>query len=117
MNVRTNHVHAVVSAPGVSPERVMNDFKAYATRSLRQRKLVGRDQKVWAYHGSMPRIWKPDQLARAIRYVNDAQGPELPMMEVAANRSRQRPQRTRSLTLGALIEGTGRSHSFQRALT
>ncbi|MBP9891199.1 MAG: transposase [Planctomycetes bacterium] len=80
LNVRTNHVHVVVSAPDVAPERVMNDFKAYATRRLRQRKLVSRQQKVWAHHGSTPRIWKPEGLARAIRYVNEAQGPELPML-------------------------------------
>ena len=80
LNVRTNHVHAVVSAPGVAPEKVMSDFKAYATRVLRKRNLVGQEQKVWAYHGSMPRIWKPEGLARAIRYVNEAQGPELPML-------------------------------------
>ncbi len=80
LNVRTNHVHVVVSAPDVAPEKVMNDFKAYATRRLRQRNLVGKDQTVWAYHGSMPRIWKPEELARAIRYVNEAQGPDLPMV-------------------------------------
>ena len=34
LHVRTTHVHAVVCAPH-TPERVMNDFKAYATRRMR----------------------------------------------------------------------------------
>src|SRR5947207_7510501 len=33
LNVRTNHVHSVVSAHG-KPEKVMDSFKAYATRKL-----------------------------------------------------------------------------------
>jgi len=51
VNVRTNHVHALVGA-NVLPERVMNDFKAYATRSLREAGLIGADRRVWARHGS-----------------------------------------------------------------
>ena len=35
LNVRSNHVHVVVSAP-VQPERVMNAFKSWATRRLRE---------------------------------------------------------------------------------
>jgi hypothetical protein len=31
LHVRTTHVHAVVTAP-VAPEKVLNDFKAYAMR-------------------------------------------------------------------------------------
>jgi hypothetical protein len=34
LNVRTNHVHAVVSAPCL-PESVLRDLKAYATRAMR----------------------------------------------------------------------------------
>src|SRR5215510_7022423 len=35
INVRTNHVHTVVSA-SCRPEKVLNDFKAYATRDMRK---------------------------------------------------------------------------------
>src|SRR5688500_4974930 len=38
LNVRTNHVHAVISA-GNPPEKVMNDFKSWATRRLRESHL------------------------------------------------------------------------------
>lgn len=51
INVRTNHVHAIVRAD-LPPERVMNDFKAYATRGLREAGLIGADRRVWARHGS-----------------------------------------------------------------
>ena len=34
INVRTNHVHVVVSA-AFKPEKIVNDFKVYATRRLR----------------------------------------------------------------------------------
>jgi len=36
VNVLTNHVHSVVSAPD-KPEHVMESFKAYATRKLSER--------------------------------------------------------------------------------
>ena len=41
LNVRLEHVHAVVVAEGVAPERVVNDVKAYATRRMREQGLVG----------------------------------------------------------------------------
>jgi Transposase IS200 like len=39
LNVRTNHVHSVVYA-SCEPERIMDSFKAYATRKLRQANLI-----------------------------------------------------------------------------
>ena len=35
LNVRTNHVHVVVSIGPVEPERALNAFKAYSTRRMR----------------------------------------------------------------------------------
>src|SRR5207248_329842 len=35
VHVRMNHVHIVVTAPG-SPEKAMSDFKAWASRRLRE---------------------------------------------------------------------------------
>src|SRR5882672_1304883 len=49
INVLTNHVHTVVTAPR-KPEHVMDSFKAYATRKLREAGLLGRDVKPWARH-------------------------------------------------------------------
>lgn len=53
VNARTNHVHSAVSARS-KPEYIMNSFKAYATRKLREAKLLSDDVKPWARHGSTP---------------------------------------------------------------
>lgn len=45
LSVRTNHIHVVCSARE-PPEKVMNVFKAYATRRLRADQLVGIDAKI-----------------------------------------------------------------------
>jgi REP element-mobilizing transposase RayT len=76
VKARTNHFHAIVSA-GVTAERVMNDFKAWATRRLREYGFVGVDQQVWVHHGSTPYLWTPDELHSAIDYVENRQGPPL----------------------------------------
>jgi REP element-mobilizing transposase RayT len=51
LNVRTNHVHVVAMCDG-APERMLNDFKAYATRRLRADKVIAPDQPVWTDGGS-----------------------------------------------------------------
>ena len=52
VNVRTNHVHVVISFPHESPERVLGQLKAWATRRLREAGCVAADQRVWTHHGS-----------------------------------------------------------------
>lgn len=72
-HVRSNHVHVVVEAD-VGPERVMNDFKAYASRRLNS---LGRDEvgrKRWARHGSTRWLRKDLDVRRAIQYVVEEQG-------------------------------------------
>ncbi len=68
-HVRSSHVHAVVAAE-TRPERVMNAFKAYASRLNRMEP----DRKRWARHGSTLWLWKPEQVAAAVQYVVDGQG-------------------------------------------
>jgi len=75
VNVRTNHVHSVVSA-SCQPEHVMDSFKAYATRKLRDAGLLGRHVKPWARHGSTPYLWTDEEVQRAIDYVMNGQGDE-----------------------------------------
>jgi REP element-mobilizing transposase RayT len=70
-HVRTNHVHVVVEAE-VQPEKVMNDFKAYASRLLNRRE--GATRKRWARHGSTRWLWSDQNVRDAIRYVIDEQG-------------------------------------------
>ena len=46
-HVRSNHVHTVVEAE-VPPERITNDFKAYASRPLNRMRLEEPGRKRWA---------------------------------------------------------------------
>ena len=80
INVRTNHVHAVTAA-ACRPERVMNDFKSYSTRKLRQRDLLPEGFKLWSRHGSTRYLWKPRHVEAATNYVLYGQGDELPTFD------------------------------------
>jgi REP element-mobilizing transposase RayT len=77
INVRTNHAHTVVSAQ-TKPEPIATAFKAYATRRLRREGLIGSDTKVWSRGESTRYLWKPQFVERAIDYVINGQGNELP---------------------------------------
>ena len=70
-HVRTTHVHVVVTSEA-GGEKLMNDFKAYASRALNKR--GEKRNKRWARHGSIRGITNRDQLVKAIRYVIDEQG-------------------------------------------
>lgn len=80
INIRTNHLHAVVSA-NAKPEKIINDFKAYATRRLRESKLIEKDRIVWARGKSRRYLWKPRHVEIAIDYVLFGQGDEIPEFE------------------------------------
>ncbi|NOT47902.1 MAG: hypothetical protein HOP17_09180 [Acidobacteria bacterium] len=68
LSVRTQHTHAVVSA-AIAPEKIVNDFKAYATRKLRAEGGIGGDRKVWSRGASTRYLWKPKHVLAAIDYV------------------------------------------------
>ncbi len=76
VRMRSNHLHVVVHAV-VSAERVLGDFKAWATRRLRENGFVGAEDRVWARHGSTPHLWTVDRLRGAIAYVERRQGDAL----------------------------------------
>ncbi len=76
LNVRTNHVHAVVAAP-VKPEVVLAQLKAWCTRKLREAELVGPSDKVWTEHGSTRYLWDEEAVLRARRYTRNRQGPDI----------------------------------------
>ena len=76
-NIRTNHVHTVVSAN--SPAwQVLNALKANATRSLRESGCWRSERSPWARRGSKRRLWTDKQVADAIAYVLYDQGEPLP---------------------------------------
>lgn len=74
-HVRSNHVHVIVEAE-VPPEKVMNDFKAYASRALNNTQREHPTQR-WARHGSTRWLWKDQDVRNAIHYVVDEQGPPM----------------------------------------
>jgi REP element-mobilizing transposase RayT len=78
INVRTNHIHTVVSASHKKPAHVLGAFKANATRQLRQAGLWCNPFSPWADKGSKRRLWNEQSVARAIDYVLNGQGDDLP---------------------------------------
>ena len=76
IHVRTSHVHVVVSAP-CEPEKPLREFKAWATRRLRQAELIDDDTRLWTRHGSTKHLFTEDALFRAVRYVREEQGEPL----------------------------------------
>lgn len=72
-HVRSNHVHAVVTADA-TPERVMSDFKAYASRCIRKAFREDGDRDRWTQHGSTRWLNRPDELEACISYTLDQQG-------------------------------------------
>jgi len=77
INIRTNHLHTVVSALQ-GPNKIVNDFKSYATRRLRVAALIEKDRKVWARGKSRRYLWKPRHVELAVDYVLFGQGGEIP---------------------------------------
>ncbi|MFG0274431.1 MAG: transposase [Phycisphaerales bacterium] len=72
-NVRTNHLHCVVAAPGRSPELAMKHLKTWSTRALRRRDNARFAHRVWTRHGSTRYLWSRDDVAGAMQYVLEAQ--------------------------------------------
>ena len=81
INVRTNHVHTVVSIGPIKPERALNAFKAYATRQMRQEGCWSHSHSPWADRGSKRHLWNEQSLALAINYVMNGQGDDLPAFD------------------------------------
>jgi REP element-mobilizing transposase RayT len=77
LNVRTNHVHVVVTA-NEDPKLVLNSFKANATRRLRQEGQWRSQSSPWAFKGSKRLLWNEKSVERAINYVLYGQGDDLP---------------------------------------
>jgi REP element-mobilizing transposase RayT len=79
-HVRSNRVHTVAEAE-VPPERVMHDFKTYASRRLNCMRLEEPDRRRWARHGSTRWLWKPQHVSAAIQYVVAEQGDAMSVFE------------------------------------
>ena len=69
-------MHTVVEAD-VGPEKVLNDFKAYASRALNRLGRDAPDRRRWARHGSTRWLRKDDDVRHAVKYVVEEQGERL----------------------------------------
>jgi len=78
LNVRTNHVHAVVAIGTAKPERALNDFKSYSTRRMRSDRCWQSQLSPWVDKGSKRHLWNERSVALAADYVVNGQGDELP---------------------------------------
>ena len=76
VNVRANHVHAVVSADKRA-DAVRSALKANATRAMREAGLWTSELSPWEFRGSKKYLWDEKQLADAIAYVECDQGEPL----------------------------------------
>jgi hypothetical protein len=65
-------VHAIVEAEAL-PERIMTEFKSYASREL-NRMGEAPDRKRWARHGSTRWLWSEEDVRHALQYVIEGQG-------------------------------------------
>lgn len=72
INARSNHVHLVVSANN-APEIVRDEFKANATRVLRQDASALVYQRVWTRGGNCEVINGENDLEQVVQYVIEAQ--------------------------------------------
>ena len=96
INCRTNHVHVVVTAPQRAPDDVMNEFKSWCTRKLKQQSQEQTQrprkpeapakgptdsqptaprirQKWWTQRGSKRLLFDESGLEAAVKYTLDAQ--------------------------------------------
>jgi len=81
INVRTNHVHIVVSAHATKPSLALNAFKANATRQMRSDRAWDSPDTPWADRGSERWLWTQKHLSDAIHYVVNGQGGDLPKFD------------------------------------
>jgi REP element-mobilizing transposase RayT len=73
LNVRSNHVHAVVTAP-CRPSRVLNALKANSTGAMRTAGCWQSAISPWVRGGSKRYLWNERALSNAIAYVLYDQG-------------------------------------------
>jgi REP element-mobilizing transposase RayT len=78
INVRTNHVHAVIAGPSATAGKVLNAVKANSTRSMRESMVWTSDYTPWVDKGSTRYLWNNDHVMSACAYVEYGQGEDLP---------------------------------------
>jgi REP element-mobilizing transposase RayT len=79
-HLRATHAHIVVIADA-RPEKVMSDFKAYASRRLKDRLGEPAVAKRWTQHGSTRYLWDEGHVVAAIEYTLNGQGDPLAVFD------------------------------------
>jgi REP element-mobilizing transposase RayT len=79
-HVRTTHVHVVVAGED-TPERMMNELKAYASRALNRAGIDPAGRQRWARHGSTRWLATDESAHGAVRYSIDEQGEKMAAYE------------------------------------
>lgn len=72
ISVRSNHVHIAITV-NAEPKKVRDQFKANATRVLRQQPAPIGNEKVWTRGGDIQFIDDEDSLQQVILYITEAQ--------------------------------------------
>src|SRR6185295_7334705 len=72
VSCRSNHLHAVISAPDTPPKKIRADIKAWCARRLKELSDGTRDNW-WADRGSIRWIFNDKSLETVILYVTEAQ--------------------------------------------
>src|SRR5690606_2597374 len=67
--VRSNHVHVVIGEPEPPPELIVQQLKMWATRRLREHRIIGPAQRAWAEHASTLYLFEPGSVEEKIHYV------------------------------------------------
>jgi len=77
ISVRTNHTH-VVSSGAANSSKMLNDFKSYSTRRMREHCEWDFDHSPWVDKGSRRNLWTEEHVNSAHNYVMFGQGGPLP---------------------------------------
>jgi REP element-mobilizing transposase RayT len=72
LNCRTNHIHVVLNATILKPDKLRIDLKAWSTRALKRKSDPTRSNW-WAERGSIRYVNTDDEMARVREYVRDEQ--------------------------------------------
>ncbi|MBS0206785.1 MAG: transposase [Planctomycetes bacterium] len=72
VSVRSNHVHIAVTVDG-SPKRARDQFKANATRVLREPPHAIANDKIWTKGGDIQFVDTDDGLHQVVIYITEAQ--------------------------------------------
>jgi len=73
-HVRTNHVHVLLAAAAIIPEKPLADLKSWCSRRLREAFDESRNTQRWAEHGSTRYLNHPLDFDAVLDYVYRLQG-------------------------------------------